>query len=105
MGEEPGCPRAPWTSREAVDSVQKQQGGGHCEVRAVPEGLARTGPDQSFRADSVERRCLELACLYTDLGVVVHVALRSFYYFPLLECQLTRTVPDNEMGHEVLVPS
>lgn len=81
MGEERGCPLAPWTSREAVDSVQKQQGGGQCEVRAVPEGLARTDPDQAFRAGSVERSCLELACLYIDLGVLVHVALRSFLLF------------------------
>lgn len=48
---------------------------------------------------------MEPACLYTDLGVLVHVALRSFYYFTLLEYQLSRTVPDNEMGREVLVPS
>lgn len=96
---------APWTIREAMDSVQKQQGGGHCEVRAVPEGLAQTGPDQSFRQGSVERSCLELACLYRDLGALVHVALGLSYYFTLFKYQLTRTVRDNEMRQEVLVPS
>lgn len=65
-------------------------------MRAVPGGLALTGSDQPFHAQ-LKSFCLELTCLYTDL----QNALRLFYYFTLLKCQLTRTVCGKEMKKEV----
>lgn len=79
VGEYPGCFLASWTSRETWEHSELVGRRPLCSEG----GPWSTGTDWLWPAFPypVESCCLELACLYTDLWVLVQIALWLFYYF------------------------